>query len=189
MGLVALRASQPGQSHRKLDDIVCHGHRADELLQFEEPRPVDDLRGLCKTRPLLGWIMVVSALSLLGLPPLLGFFAKLPLFSSAISAGEITLVLVLGLNSAAAAFYYLRLVYAPMLGEPDPEVEPYEINPFWARRWAAVASAGGVLVFAIAANAPIGWSEWAATYEPAHAGQVGLQEDATPDEHRDDGHH
>ncbi|MBX3360658.1 MAG: hypothetical protein KF705_04335 [Phycisphaeraceae bacterium] len=34
----------------------------------------DDLRGLCAGRPLLGWTLVVCSLSLLGLPPLLGFF-------------------------------------------------------------------------------------------------------------------
>src|SRR6185503_1713074 len=48
-----------------------------------EPREVEsvnDLRGLCTTHPALGWTMVVCAMSLLGLPPLLGFFTKLPLF-------------------------------------------------------------------------------------------------------------
>ncbi len=136
---------------------------------YREIETVDDLNGLCKTRPVLGWVMVVSAMSLLGMPPLLGFFAKVPLFSSAISAGEITLVIVLGLNSAAAAFYYLRLVYAPMLAEPDPEAEPIESNPYLGRKWAAVASAGGVLLFAAAANAPIGWAARAAEYEPRRA--------------------
>jgi len=42
-------------------------------------------------------------------------------------------------------------------------------SPFFGRRWAAVASAGGVILFAVVANMPIGWSDWAATYEPVHA--------------------
>src|SRR5262249_46256202 len=70
-----------------------------------EPREVesiDDLRGLCATHPALGWTMVLCSLSLLGLPPLLGFFSKLPLFTAAVSANEITLVVVLGVNSAIA---------------------------------------------------------------------------------------
>jgi NADH-quinone oxidoreductase subunit N len=68
--------------------------------EVREIDTVDDLRGLCRTRPILGWTMVVCSLSLLGLPPLLGFFGKVPLFTSAISAHEYLLVIVLGLNSA-----------------------------------------------------------------------------------------
>jgi len=137
----------------------------------EEAAAIDDLRGLCKTRPLLGWVMVVCALSLLGLPPLLGFFAKVPLFTSAIGAGEIALVLVLGINSAIAAFYYLKLVSASLLAEPDEHAEPAQLTPFVTRRWAGVASAAGVLIFAVAATAPMAWS--------THAGQYNSETDAT----------
>ena len=132
--------------------------------EHEEAAAIDDLKGLCKTRPLLGWVMVVCALSLLGLPPLLGFFAKVPLFTSAIGAGEIALVVVLGLNSAIAAFYYLKLVGASLLAEPDEHAEPTDLTPFVTRRWAGVASAAGVLVFAVAASAPMAWSARAGEY-------------------------
>ena len=60
------------------------------------------------------------ALSLLGMPPLLGFFGKLYLFAAGIGAGEIGLVVVMGLNSAIAAYYYLRLAGAALLEEPSP---------------------------------------------------------------------
>lgn len=80
---------------------------------------VDDIRGLCATRPLLGWTMVLCSVSLLGFPPLIGFFAKVPLFTSAIAANQIVLVVILGVNSAIAAFYYLRLASAPLLEQPD----------------------------------------------------------------------
>ncbi len=83
-----------------------------------EAEEVDDIRGLCRTNPVLGWSMVLCMLSLLGFPPILGFFGKVPLFTAALGAGRVTLVVILGINSAIAAFYYLRVVAAAMLEGP-----------------------------------------------------------------------
>jgi NADH-quinone oxidoreductase subunit N len=118
----------------------------------EEVETFDDLRGLCRTHPALGWTMALCALSLLGAPPLLGFLAKAPLFTSAISAGEIPLVIVLGVNSAIAAWYYLRLAGAPLLSEPGPGAEAVRESPYPARRIAAVVGAAATIVLAILAN-------------------------------------
>jgi NADH-quinone oxidoreductase subunit N len=118
-----------------------------EPLEIET---VDDLRGLCRTHPALGWTMVLSALSLLGLPPLLGFFGKVPLFTSAIFAGEIALVVVLGINSAIAAYYYLRLAFAAYLDAPAGE-RP-EAVPFVTRPVAGMISAAGVVILVLFAN-------------------------------------
>lgn len=117
--------------------------------EFEEIETLEDIKGLCRTYPLLGWVMVICALSLLGMPPLLGFFGKLMLFTSAISAGEIVLVVILGLNSAIAAFYYLKLAAFPLLEPSDPLLERPTLTPSSARRWAAFASAAGVVVLII----------------------------------------
>jgi NADH-quinone oxidoreductase subunit N len=122
----------------------------------EEPREiemVDDLRGLCKTHPALGWTMVLCALSLMGFPPLLGFLGKLPLFTSIISAGDIPLAVVLGLNSAIAAYYYLRLAWACYLHEPAPGARPVHETPFAARAAAALASATCVVVLVLVGSA------------------------------------
>jgi NADH-quinone oxidoreductase subunit N len=117
-----------------------------------EPREVEtvnDLRGLCRTHPVLGWTMVLCGLSLLGFPPLLGFFGKLPLFTSAIHAGEITLVVVLGINSAIAAYYYLRLAFVPLLENADASVEPAYVSPFKSRHAAGVIAAVAVVVLGV----------------------------------------
>lgn len=117
-----------------------------------EPREVDqfdDLRGLTASQPVLGWVMTVCSLSLLGLPPLLGFFGKLPLFTSAIHAKEYVLVIVLGLNSAIAAYYYLRLAFLPFLEKKDDFAEPIAVSPFPSRVLGAVVSAAGVVVLAV----------------------------------------
>jgi len=115
----------------------------------EEPveiEKLDDLRGLRERHPALAWTMVLCALGLMGFPPLLGFFAKLPLFVAGVSAGEIALVIVLGVNSAIAAYYYLRLVALPLLEDPNRAVRPAEHTPFAGRPLAALVSAGAVLV-------------------------------------------
>ncbi|MBL9000028.1 MAG: NADH-quinone oxidoreductase subunit N [Phycisphaerae bacterium] len=135
-----------------------------------EPREIEtvtDLRGLCVTHPALGWSMVLCSLSLLGLPPLLGFFGKLPLFTSAIRAGEIPLVIILGINSAVAAYYYLRIAFAPMLEQADESSEPIVQAPFRSRQVAAVVSAGGVVVLSILGNSLMEHSRTAAEYRAA----------------------
>lgn len=114
-----------------------------------EAEDLDDLRGLCRSQPLLGWTLVICALALLGMPPLFGFWGKVPLFSSALAAGEVWLVVVMAINSAAAAFYYLRLAAAPLLDTPDDHQArptPSEITP---RRVAALLSAVGAVVMVI----------------------------------------
>ncbi len=137
-----------------------------------EPREietVDDLRGLCATRPLLGWTMVLCSLSLLGFPPLLGFFAKLPLFTSAIGAGELLLVIVLGLNSAVAAFYYLRLMAMPFLEARSPGQDVPATTPFRSRLVGAGLSAASVVVLVIPAGRLLDASAWGGSYRKSDA--------------------
>jgi NADH-quinone oxidoreductase subunit N len=133
----------------------------------EEADHIDDIRGLCRTRPLLGWCMVICSLSLLGLPFTLGFWGKVPLFTAGISAGEITLVIILGVNSAIAAFYYLRLAALPLLEEAPESSKTLRDNPFWSRRLAAILSAGGVILLVFLANGPMESSHAAARYVAA----------------------
>lgn len=116
--------------------------------EFEEADSIQDLRGLWYTRPVLAVIMVLCAFGLLGLPPLLGFFGKLPLFTAGIAAGETTLVLILAVNSAIAAFYYLRLVAVPFLENPDksPVGAPVQLSPFRGRLLAGVIAAACVVL-------------------------------------------
>jgi NADH-quinone oxidoreductase subunit N len=121
--------------------------------EVHEIETIDDLKGLCKTHPALGWTMVVCSLSLMGFPPLLGFLGKLPLFTSIISAGDIPLVIVLGLNSAIAAYYYLRLVWAPLVEAPSAAALQARATHFVSRPVAAMVSALGVIVLAVAGNA------------------------------------
>jgi len=119
-----------------------------------EPETLDDLRGLWKRRPALAGMMVIGSLALLGFPPLLGFFGKVPLFTAGISAGEVALVIILGLNSAIGAYYYLRLAAMPFLAETPGAVpsESYDLHPRTSRTFAAALSASAAVVLALAGS-------------------------------------
>lgn len=140
--------------------------RNGEVVEADD---INDFRGLALTRPLLGWTMVICAMGLLGLPPLLGFIGKLPLFTAGISADEIPLVIVLGINSAIAAYYYLRLAYVCFLESPEtvPNAPKVEEVPFVGRRVAGAVAMAGVLLLAVFGGRLGDIALRAGHYEPA----------------------
>ena len=80
---------------------------------------LDDVRGLARRSPLAALAFAVLLVSLTGLPPTIGFWAKVFVFLPALDAGLGWLAVVMALNAALAAYYYLRVVvYMYML---DPE--------------------------------------------------------------------
>ncbi|MCA9296989.1 MAG: hypothetical protein KC983_10735, partial [Phycisphaerales bacterium] len=91
--------------------------------QGNEVESLDDLAGLRHRSPGMAAILAISAASLLGFPPLLGFIGKLYLFIAGIHAGQILLVVIAGLNSAISAWYYLAIVKAAVMDEPNAQSE------------------------------------------------------------------
>jgi NADH-quinone oxidoreductase subunit N len=91
-----------------------------------EPREAWDLSrfaGLARRRPALAFAMAVFLLSLAGIPPTAGFFAKLYVFRAALGAGFPVLALVGLLTSALGAYYYLRVVLYMYMRPPEVEGE------------------------------------------------------------------
>ncbi len=76
----------------------------------EDAETFDSLRGLSQKRPLLALAMLIFMVSLAGIPPTAGFWAKLYLFREAVAAGRWDLALWGILTSIVAVYYYLRLV-------------------------------------------------------------------------------
>ena len=74
--------------------------------------------GLAERSPFLALILLLSLLSLAGIPPLVGFIGKWILFSSAMDKGHWFLVLWGVLNSVVSLFYYLTLVKHAYLEKP-----------------------------------------------------------------------
>jgi NADH-quinone oxidoreductase subunit N len=82
--------------------------------------------GLGRREPLLGALMLLFLLSLTGIPPFVGFWAKVFVIEPALEVGGALTVLavIVVLNAAAAAFYYLRVAVYMYMREPASEVEP-----------------------------------------------------------------
>ena len=83
---------------------------------------LDDLRGLSRRSPWYAFVMMILMLSLAGLPPTAGFYAKLAVFSAAVSAGYVGLAVAAVLLSLVGAFYYLRIVKLMYFDEPKDVV-------------------------------------------------------------------
>jgi NADH-quinone oxidoreductase subunit N len=106
----------------------------------------DDLKGMGFAHPLLGITMTVFMLSLTGIPPTAGFFGKLYVFSAAIQQGHIMLAIVGLLNSAVAAYYYLRVIVLLYMSKAEGGVAAADPLPY---RAALVVSSLVILVIGL----------------------------------------
>ena len=71
---------------------------------------LDDYAGLGRRSPLLAAILTIFLLSLIGIPVTGGFFAKFYVFSAALQSNLVGLTIIGVINSAIAAYYYLRVI-------------------------------------------------------------------------------
>src|SRR5262245_36285693 len=85
------------------------------------------LSGMSARHPLLALVLSVFLLSLIGIPPTAGFVGKFYLFGGAVQAGYVWLAVVGVLNSAVAAYYYLRVIVYMYMREP--EARPAALTP------------------------------------------------------------
>ena len=103
-------------------------------------RRIQDFAGLRKDRPVMALVLTVLSLSVLGMPPLAGFWGKWAVFGAAAEAGY-WMVGAAGLvASVVAGFYYLRIIKL-MWFDPAPEgVEPIDRSPIEAKTVAIAAA-------------------------------------------------
>lgn len=87
---------------------------------------LEDYNGLAAKEPLAAAALTVFLISLMGIPPTIGFFAKYKLIVAAIETGPIGLGLSLAIvvMSAVSAFYYLRVVAAMYFSPAEGELRP-----------------------------------------------------------------
>lgn len=83
---------------------------------------LEDYRGLARQRPWCAIVIILALLSFLGLPPLIGFFGKLLLFSSVIEGGYAWLAVVAVINTVVSLFYYLRVIATLVFPEKQQSV-------------------------------------------------------------------
>ena len=92
-------------------------------------RRIADLAGLKKDRPVTAVALTVLSLSVLGMPPLSGFWAKYYVFGAAASAGLWPVAAVGLVASVVAAFYYLRIIKLMWFDAPVDEIVTDKASP------------------------------------------------------------
>ncbi|MFT4100277.1 MAG: NADH-quinone oxidoreductase subunit NuoN [Burkholderiaceae bacterium] len=87
-----------------------------------ESDQISDLAGLNKRNPWMAAVMLILMFSLAGIPPTVGFYAKLGVLQSVIDAGYLWMAIVAVMASLVGAFYYLRIVKTMYFDEPPETV-------------------------------------------------------------------
>jgi NADH-quinone oxidoreductase subunit N len=113
----------------------------------EEAVGVGDTAGLATRHPLAALALALFLLSLVGIPPTAGFVGKFYLFGAAVRSGYVWLAVIGVLNSAAAAYYYLRIIVNMYMREP--EGTPAVIMPSFAGALAVAVALWGVMQLGI----------------------------------------
>jgi NADH-quinone oxidoreductase subunit N len=108
---------------------------------------LNSFAGLASRSPARAAAMGILMLSLTGIPPTVGFFAKLYVLLAAVDAGLAWLAVILVLNAAMAAFYYLRVVVYMYMRDPEPDPAPIDTSPFGSL--ALALSVVGVLILGL----------------------------------------
>ncbi|HLC40167.1 MAG TPA: NADH-quinone oxidoreductase subunit N [Methylomirabilota bacterium] len=85
----------------------------------EEAVDIRDYSGLGFRHPVLALTLSFFLLSLIGVPPTAGFVGKVYLFGAAVRSGYVWLAVIAVVNSAVAAYYYLRLIVYMYMREPE----------------------------------------------------------------------
>jgi NADH-quinone oxidoreductase subunit N len=129
------------------------------MLQGDTSRfgGLNSFAGLASRAPLRAAAMAILMLSLTGIPPTVGFFAKLYVLLAAVDAGLAWLAVIIVLNAALAAFYYLRVIVYMYMRDPEPDPAPLDSSP--SGSLALALSVAGVLILGLFPGAVLGLLE------------------------------
>lgn len=130
--------------------VAWIGRREAERLTFE------DWAGLARHHPVVALAMTVFMLSLAGVPPTGGFFAKFYLFRAALRDPQlVTLVVIAVLNSVVSVYYYLRPVVAMYFQDGVAQPQPLARPGVYAMLGLALAL---VLLLGLLPGVPLDWA-------------------------------
>ncbi len=130
--------------------VAWIGNRKDERLF------IDDWAGLGAARPAVALAMTIFLLSLGGVPPTGGFFAKFYLFRSAMESPQLYWLVVIGvLNSMMSVYYYLRIVVAMYFRDALRPLVPIDSA---SMRAGLVITAVAVVLLGVFPGAVVDWA-------------------------------
>lgn len=90
----------------------------DKIHHARFDHPYEKFAGMIKIMPVGAVIMALFMLSLAGVPPFSVFWGKIYIMSASVDSGYLWLAIVMGINSAISAYYYLKLIVYMFLKEP-----------------------------------------------------------------------
>jgi len=90
--------------------------------------PIVQFAGLHRRSPLLAMALMVGVFSLGGIPPTIGFTGKFLVFNAAMERGYFLLVLIAMINVVVSLYYYIQVMKAAFLLEPDGELPPIRLS-------------------------------------------------------------
>ena len=122
--------------------VICRVSRDGTNVEIEE------LAGLHRRSPLLALTLLVGLFALAGLPPFVGFMAKLSLLTAAWDQRHFALVLIAVINSAIAIYYYLQVIRQAVFGEAGGNPTPIVLT--WPTRVLCVVLIGGIVLLGVA---------------------------------------
>ena len=109
---------------------------------------VDDMAGLGFRQPVTAALLVIFLLSFIGVPLTGGFFGKFYVFKAALDGGLVWLTVLGLLNSAVAAYYYLRIIVVMYMYEPSESLDSLR-PPTIGTKVALWVSAAATLILGI----------------------------------------
>ncbi|MGA8026354.1 MAG: NADH-quinone oxidoreductase subunit N [Bryobacteraceae bacterium] len=122
---------------------------------------IDDLAGLARREPITAALLAIFIFSLIGVPLTGGFFGKFYVFQAALDSHLVWLTVLGLINSAIAAFYYLKILVAVYMREPGAAMNELA-RPSGSLRLALWASAAGTLILGIFPSALLTFASFSA---------------------------
>ena len=122
--------------------MAREGHECEEI---------SDLKGLNRRSPWMAALLLLLMCSLAGLPPLVGFDAKLLILQTLLKSDRLWLAVVAVLFSLIGAFYYLRVIKVMYFDEPEVAA-PAMSTVWWVPRSLIIINGLAVLVLGLRPN-------------------------------------
>ncbi len=121
-----------------------------------EAENLHDLKGLNQRSPWLAAMMLLIMFSMAGVPPMVGFFAKLFILDALVNAGMVWLAVFAVALSVVAAFYYLKVVKVMYFDKP---ISQSPISRAWDARLAASLSGLAMLYYGLFPASLLDWCQ------------------------------
>lgn len=122
--------------------MTREGHECEEI---------SDLKGLNRRSPWMAALLLILMCSLAGLPPLVGFDAKLLILQTLLKSDRLWMAIVAVLFSLIGAFYYLRVIKVMYFDEPEAAA-PTMTTVYWVPRSLIIINGLAVLVIGLMPN-------------------------------------